>query len=42
MAEKVHVSRTSWHEITEHVEAKSLSYLFATLGNSNMKETNMV
>ena len=41
-AQKPHLSKTSWQEMGGHVEMQSLSYLFATLGNSNMKVTNMV
>lgn len=42
IAQKSHLSKMSWQEMAGHVEVQSLSYLFATLGNSNMKVTNMV
>lgn len=42
IAQKSHLSKMSWQEKTGHVEVQSLSYLFATLGNSNKKMTNTV
>lgn len=42
ITEKLHISKTSWQEIVGHVEVQSLSYLFSTLGNTNMKVTNMI
>lgn len=42
IAQKLRISKTSWQEMAGHVEVQSLSYLFATLGSTNMKVTNTV
>jgi hypothetical protein len=38
IAQKLHISKICWQEMTGHVEIKS--HLFATLGESNTKVTN--
>lgn len=41
IAQTLNIRKTSWQEMAGHGEVQSLSYLSTTLGNANMKETNM-